>query len=90
MSDAPLIASIVNDVVLVIESGKTRTTAALEALNRLRAAGANIIGATLTKSAEESSAYGYGYKYKYGSIDRDRTEIVMLAHQPADGSGSEG
>jgi capsular exopolysaccharide synthesis family protein len=90
LADAPLIASVVNDVVLVIESGKTRTTAALEALSRLRAAGANIIGATLTKSAEESSAYGYGYKYKYGAIDRDRTEIVMLAHQPASGSGDEG
>ena len=90
LADAPLIASIVNDVVLVIESGKTRTTAAQEALNRLRAAGANIIGATLTKSAEESSAYGYGYKYKYGAIDKDRTEIVMLAHQPADGADREG
>jgi polysaccharide biosynthesis transport protein len=90
LADAPLIASVVNDVVLVIESGKTRTTAAQEAINRLRAAGANIIGAALTKSAEESSAYGYGYKYKYGAIDQDRTEIVMLAHQPASGSGSEG
>jgi polysaccharide biosynthesis transport protein len=36
LADAPLIASIVNEVVLVIESGKTRTAAALEALNRLR------------------------------------------------------
>ncbi len=90
LADAPLIASVVNDVVLVIESGKTRTTAAQEAINRLRAAGANIIGGALTKSAEESSAYGYGYKYKYGAIDQDRTEIVMLAHQPASGSGSEG
>jgi capsular exopolysaccharide synthesis family protein len=87
LADAPLIASVVNDVVLVIESGKTRTTTALDAINRLRAAGANIIGATLTKSTEESSAYGYSYKYKYGAIDKDRTEIVMLAHQP--GSGSE-
>jgi hypothetical protein len=52
----------------------------------LRAAGANIIGATLTKSTEESSAYGYGYKYKYGAIDKDRTEIVMLAHQPDSGA----
>lgn len=51
----------------------------------MRAGGADIIGATLTKSAEESSAYGYGYKYKYGVIDKDWTEIVMLAHQPADG-----
>ena len=87
LADAPLIASVVNDVVMVIESGKTRTTTAQDAINRLRAAGANIIGATLTKSTEESSAYGYSYKYKYGAIDKDRTEIVMLAHQP--GSGSE-
>jgi len=86
LADAPLIASIVNDVVLVIESGRTRTTAAQEAIGRLRAAGANIIGATLTKSTEESSAYGYGYKYKYGAIDKDRTEIVMLAHQPDSGA----
>ena len=90
LADAPLIASIVNDVVLVIESGKTRTTAAQEAINRLRAAGANIIGATLTRSAEESSAYGYGYKYKYAAIDKDRTEIVILAHQPDSGSDREG
>ena len=88
LADAPLLASVINDVVLVIESGKTRTTTAQDAINRLRAAGANIIGATLTKSTEESSAYGYSYKYKYGAIDKDRTEIVMLAHQP--GSGSEG
>ena len=87
LADAPLLASVINDVVLVIESGKTRTTTAQDAMNRLRAAGANIIGATLTKSTEESSAYGYSYKYKYGAIDKDRTEIVMLAHQP--GSGSE-
>ncbi len=86
LADAPLIASVVNDVILVIESGKTRTTAAAEAINRLRTAGANIIGGTLTKSTEESGAYGYSYKYKYGVIDKDRTEIVMLAHQPGSGS----
>ena len=40
------------------------------------------MGATLTKSAEEKNSYGYAYKY--GAIDRDRTEIVMLAHQPRD------
>jgi hypothetical protein len=48
----------------------------------LRAAGANVLGGTLTKSAEEKSTYGYSYKY--GAIDKDRTEIVMLAHQPQD------
>jgi hypothetical protein len=38
----------------------------------------------------KSSAYGYGYKYKYGAIDKDRTEIVMFAHQPDSGSVNEG
>lgn len=80
LADAPLIASVVSDVMLVVESGKTRTSAAQEALNRLRSTGANVLGATLTKSVEEKSAYGYAYKY--GAIDKNRTEIVMLAHQP--------
>ena len=80
LADSPLIASVCEDVVLVVESGKTRTGAALEALNRLRTTGATVLGATLTKSSEEASAYGYSYKYKYGI--QDKTEIVMLAHQP--------
>jgi len=86
LADSPLIASVCGDVVLVVESGKTRTGAALEALNRLRASGASILGATLTKSTEERSAYGYSYKYKYGQL-RDQTEVVLLAHQP-DGTTS--
>jgi hypothetical protein len=54
----------------------------------LRAAGANIIGATLTKSTEESSAYIATSTSM--AIDEDRTEIVMLAHQPDSGSVNEG
>ena len=81
LADAPLIASVCEDVVLVVESGKTRTGAAQEALNRLRTTGAVVLGATLTKSTEEAGAYGYSYKYKYGQL-QDKTEIVMLAHQP--------
>jgi capsular exopolysaccharide synthesis family protein len=84
LADSPLIASVCEDVALVVESGKTRTGAALEALNRLRTTGASILGATLTKSTEESSTYGYSYKYKYGQL-QDQTEIVMLAHQPEKG-----
>jgi capsular exopolysaccharide synthesis family protein len=84
LADAPLLASICNDVMIVIESGKTRTHAAQEAISRLRAVGANVLGATLTKSTEEKSSYGYGYgygHYKYGAVDKSRTEIVMLADQ---------
>ena len=84
LADAPLLASTCEDVMLVVESGKTRTSAAQEAIGRLRAAGAHILGVTLTKSTEEASRYGYGYGYGYGhgALDRNRRqEIVMIPHQ---------
>lgn len=82
LADSPLIASVCNDVVLVIEAGKTRTHAAQEAVSRLRTPGGAILGVALTKSTEEKNGYGYAYRYKYGAIDRDRSEVVLLAHQP--------
>ena len=87
LADSALLASVASDVVLIVESGKTRTSAALEAINRLRATGATILGATLTKSTEERSAYGYGYGnygYGYGQVDKGRSEVVLLAHQEED------
>lgn len=84
LADSALLASACKDVVFVVESGKTRTSVAIEALNRLKAAGAHIVGATLTKSTAESSAYGYGYGYgshRYGALDKNRTEIVMIPDQ---------
>jgi succinoglycan biosynthesis transport protein ExoP len=84
LADSALLASVASEVVLVVESGKTRTSAAQEAISRLRATGATILGATLTKSTEEKSAYGYGYgNYGYGQIDKSRSEVVMLGHQDA-------
>ena len=68
----------------MIESGKTRTRAAVEALNRLEATGTRVLGATLTKSEEGAggygrAGYGYGYGYGYGSRDRvKKTEILMI------------
>src|SRR5207342_1086453 len=52
LSDAPLLAAAAGSTLFVIESGKTRTRAAIEALNRLEATGTRIVGAALTKSAE--------------------------------------
>ena len=66
LADTPLIASVVNSVVLVVESGGTRTAAAIEAIHRLTAAGANILGVALTKSSMRRGGYGYGYGYGYG------------------------
>lgn len=83
LADAPLLASVARNVLFVVESGSTRTRAGIEALNRLEATGAHILGAALTKASSESKyGYGrYGYDYGYGhrSLDRKRTEILMIA-----------
>jgi capsular exopolysaccharide synthesis family protein len=83
LADAPLLAAAAGNVLFVVESGSTRTRAGIEALNRLEATGARVLGAALTKaSADEGYGYGrYGYGYAYGQrrvADRKRTEILMI------------
>ena len=82
LADSPLLASAAGNVLFVVESGKTRTRAAIEALNRLEGTGTHVLGAALTK-AEDGGGYGYsryGYGYGYGKekIERKRTEILMI------------
>jgi len=80
LADSLLLASVGGHVMFVVESGKTRTKAAVEALRMLGGTGAHILGATLTKSPEDMG--GYGYKaYGYGALDRKRTEILMIPHE---------
>jgi capsular exopolysaccharide synthesis family protein len=92
LADAPLIASICKDVLFVIESAKTRTTVARECIGKLLAAGAHIIGVTITKSTEERGRHGYGYGYgygngygsghKYGRIGKNDSQIALIPEQP--------
>lgn len=66
LADAPLIASVCEAAVVVIEAGAIRRPAALNTVNRLRAVDANILGGILTKFNATKSGYGYGYGYGYG------------------------
>ena len=52
LADAPLLAAAAGNVVFVVEAAQTRTRAAIEALNRLEATGAHVLGVILTKSGE--------------------------------------
>lgn len=91
LADSSLLAAICKDVVFVIESGKTRRSAAVEAIARLRRSGAHILGAILSKSVDERRGYGYGYGYsygygygygrKYGAVERRRNEIALIPQQ---------
>src|SRR4029450_506002 len=58
LADASLLAAVAINVMVVIESGKTRTRSAREAIERIQASGGHILGATLTKAVEDSSHYG--------------------------------
>jgi hypothetical protein len=50
----------------VVESRDSRTSALIEMVRRMRAAGASIMGAILTKTGS-GSGYGYNYySYSYG------------------------
>lgn len=65
LADAPLLARSVEATVFVIEAGRTRTSQARQALNRLSSVRAPIAGAVLTKLDAQRSGYGYGYGYDY-------------------------
>jgi capsular exopolysaccharide synthesis family protein len=65
LADAPLLARAVEATIFILESKRTRTSQALQAINRLLAVQAPIAGAVLTKFDNEKSGYGYGYGYDY-------------------------
>lgn len=67
LADAPLLSSICEGTVLVIEAGSIRRAAAVNSIARLRKANARLMGAILTKFAATSYGYGYGYGYGDGA-----------------------
>ena len=87
LADAPLLAAVCRATLMVIESGKTRTRAAVDAVNRLKAGGGNIVGAVLTKFRAQAHGYGYGYgyePYRYGGIGSREREIKLIAQRESE------
>jgi capsular exopolysaccharide synthesis family protein len=87
LADAPLLASVCRATLMVIESGKTRTRAAMDALNRLKAGDGNIVGAVLTKYRAQAHGYGYGYGYEpyaYGGVGSREREIKLIAQRDSE------
>ena len=77
LADASLLAAACRYVMVVIESGKTRTNAAREAIERIEDGNGHIVGVTLTKSTEESSYYGYRL-YNYGALDHSKSDNILI------------
>jgi len=77
LADALVIANMVDEMLLVVEAGKTRRSAAQDALKRLVAVRAKPLGCLLTKMT--SHTHGYGYEYYYGEGYGVKTSSKELA-----------
>lgn len=71
VTDAAVMASKVDGVIMLLESGSVAPNVAKEAKTRLEQAGAHILGAVLNKVDVGAGHYGYGsgygYYYYYGN-----------------------
>ena len=84
LADAPLLSSVCEGTLMVFEASKIRRGVALNAVNRLRSADANLLGGILTKYNAKMSGYGYGYayvdeSYSYGIGEERQRQIELIA-----------
>jgi len=64
LADAPILANVARGTLLVVEAGETRVSIARNAIKRLQAAHAFVVGGILTKFESRQAGYGYGdYSY---------------------------
>ena len=74
LADAPVLGHCVAGTLLVIEAGGARIDHIRDALKRLHAARARVVGAAITKLDARHGAYGYGYNsYDYGDAYGGKT-----------------
>ena len=70
LADAPILASLMDGCVFVVEAGRNRPAAVRTAVQRLGNSHAVLYGVVMTKVGQRDSGYGYAYKsyrYDYGS-----------------------
>lgn len=63
LSDAPILSRLAEGTLMVISTKQVTRKSAKTALKRLRAAGANVVGAAMSKFAVNKFDYNYAYKY---------------------------
>ncbi|WP_136621044.1 MULTISPECIES: GumC family protein [Mesorhizobium] len=63
LSDAPILSRLAEGTLMVVSTNQVTRKSAKTAVKRLRAAGANVIGAAMSKFAVNKFDYNYAYKY---------------------------
>jgi capsular exopolysaccharide synthesis family protein len=63
VTDAPLLSTQMDGVLLVVDAGKTRRPAAMRAVERLTDVGGNVLGAVVNRLPSRGDGYYYNYYY---------------------------
>jgi capsular exopolysaccharide synthesis family protein len=84
-ADAPLLSGVAQATVFIVASRSTSRSLARNAVARLQATGATLIGGILTKFERKSAAFSYahasyGYDYQYGGHSQKRALIAPATH----------
>jgi polysaccharide biosynthesis transport protein len=66
LADAPILGSLTDGTMLVVEGAKTRRAVVRDALKRLNFARARVVGGVLNKYHPKHGGASYGYGYGYG------------------------
>jgi Mrp family chromosome partitioning ATPase len=66
-SDAAILSTLADGVVLVVRAGVTESEAAQQAMQQLASVGARVIGAVLNDPDAKVQQYGGYYKYEYAN-----------------------
>jgi Mrp family chromosome partitioning ATPase len=70
-SDAAILATQVDGVVVVVRAGVTEAEAGQQAMQQLAAVGARVVGAVLNDPDSKLQQYGGYYNYEYASEGAD-------------------
>jgi Mrp family chromosome partitioning ATPase len=77
LADAPILAHLAQGTLLVVQAGSTRVGGARNAIKRLHAARARIVGGLLTHFQPDQAGQAYGYGgYDYYSYGTSRPRLT--------------
>lgn len=87
LSDAPILSRLAEGTLMVISTNQVTRKSAKTALKRLRAAGANVVGAAMSKFAVNKFDYNYAYKYMNYQYYDYGTNAAKIEGKVDDGAG---
>ncbi len=71
LADAPIMGSLSEAVLMVVEASSVSRSMIRAALGRLRASNSRVLGIVLNKYESKKNGYGYSYSYSYHYADND-------------------